>query len=182
MLCREGMSEMAMRGRGMIAAALLLSGCVAPMTLDGFDAAGPVMRPELFFAGKTHGWGVVQTRGGRPSQRFEVEGIGETAADGSFHLRQTIRWGDGRRTSREWVMRADGPQRYRATLTDARGPVRGDVRGNVFHLRYRMADPDVMMEQYLYLQADGRSVLNTATVTAMGLPVAHLSEQIVRVE
>ena len=172
---------MAVRGRGLLAA-LLLQGCVAPMSLGGFDAAGPEMRPEQFFAGKTHGWGVVQTRGGRPSQRFEVDGVGETAADGSFHLAQTVRWGDGHATRREWVMRADGPQRYRATLTDAKGPVQGDVRGNVFHLRYRMAAPDVMMEQYLYLQADGQSVLNTAMVTAMGLPVAHLSEQIVRVK
>lgn len=170
-----------MRAHLATAAALLLAGCVGPMPLGGFDAAGPVMRPEVFFAGKTHGWGILQTRGGRPSQRFEVEGQGEIAADGSFHLRQTVRWGDGRRASREWVMRADGPQGYRATLTDAKGAVKGDVRGNVFHLRYRLADPDVMMEQYLYLQADGRSVLNTGAVTALGLPVAHLSETITRV-
>ncbi|MFZ4688665.1 MAG: DUF3833 family protein [Polymorphobacter sp.] len=164
-----------------VLAALLVSGCVAPMALDGFDAAGPALRPEEFFAGKTHGWGVLQTRGGRPSQRFEVTGEGETDAQGRFHLRQTVTWGDGRRTNREWVMTADGANGYRATLTDAKGPVTAQVRGNVFHLRYRLADPAVMMEQYLYLQADGRTVLNTGTVTAMGMPVAHLSEQIVRV-
>ena len=168
---------------GVIAAgmALPLFGCVSAMDLTGFDAAGPAMRPEAFFAGKTHGWGVLQTRGGRPSRRFEVDGLGETAADGAFHLRQTVMWGDGGRTTREWVMRRDGEGGYRATLTDARGPVAGEVRGNVFWLSYRLADPDVRMLQYLYLQADGRSVLNTGTVTALGMPVAHLSEQIVRV-
>lgn len=162
-------------------ALLLVSGCVGPMALDGFDSAGPALRPEVFFAGETHGWGVLQTPGGRPSQRFEVVGHGENDAQGRFHLRQTVSWGDGRRVMREWVMTADGKNGYRATLSDAKGPVRAEVRGNVFHLRYRLADPAVMMEQYLYLQADGRSVLNTGTVTAMGVPVAHLSEQIVRV-
>ncbi len=162
--------------------ALTLAGCIGPMALRGFDGAGPAMRPEAFFAGHTHGWGVLQTRGGRPSQRFEVEGQGHSAADGSFHLAQTVTWGDGHSTRREWVMRAEGPAGYRATLTDAKGPVQGDVRGNVFHLRYRLASPDVVMEQYLYLQADGRHVLNTGTVTAFGLPIAHLTENITRVD
>ncbi len=162
--------------------ALALAGCIRPMALAGFDSAGPAMRPETFFAGHTHGWGVLQTRGGRPAQRFEVDGQGHAAADGSFHLTQTVTWGDGHNTRREWVMRAEGPAGYRATLTDAKGPVQGDVRGNVFHLRYRLASPDVEMEQYLYLQADGRHVLNTGTVTALGVPIAHLSENITRVD
>jgi hypothetical protein len=161
--------------------ALVLAGCVSPMPMQAFDNAGPPLRPETFFAGHTHGWGVLQTRGGRPSRRFEVEGQGRTAPDGSFHLVQTVTWGDGHGSRREWVMRAVGASGYSATLTDAKGPVHGEVQGNVFHLRYRLAAPDVMMEQYLYLQADGRHVLNTATVTAMGIPVAHLSENIVRV-
>jgi hypothetical protein len=37
------------------------------------------------------------------------------------------------------------------------------------------------MVQYLYLQPGGQSVLNTGTVTALGIPVAHLSEEITRV-
>lgn len=160
--------------------ALPLGGCVSAMDLGGFDEAGPAMRPEVFFAGETHGWGVLQTRGGRPSRRFEVVGKGETTPDGAFHLRQTVTWGDGERTTREWVMHRDGATGYRATLTDARGPVTGSVRGNVFRLSYRLADPDVRMVQYLYLQQGARSVLNTGTVTALGIPVAHLSEEITR--
>ena len=167
-------------GLGVIAA-LLLSGCMAPMALGGFDSAGPVLRPEAFFAGKTQGWGVLQTRGGRPSRQFEVAGEGETDVQGRFHLHQTVTWNDGSRTTREWVMTRQGADGYRATLTDAKGPVTADVRGNVFHLRYRLADPAVVMEQYLYLQPDGVTVLSTGTVTALGVPVAHLSEQIVRV-
>ncbi len=174
------------RRRGALLRALLpllpLAGCLSAMPIAGFDGAGPALRPEQFFAGTTHGWGVVSTRGGRPSRRFTVAGEGHVAADGSFHLAQTVTWGDGHSEQREWRMVADGPDRYRATLTDARGPVAAEVRGNVFHLRYRLGSPDVMMEQYLYLQADRRTLLNTGTVTALGLPVAHLSETITRQE
>jgi len=172
--------------RGMSALLLLLplAGCIGAMPVEGFAAAGPAMRPAQFFAGRTHGWGVVETRGGRPSRHFTVEGEGAMLPDGRFRLRQTVTWFEAgattrRQEKREWLMTADGGNGYRATLTDAKGPVVGEVHGNVFHLRYRMASPDVMMEQFLYLQPDGRHVLNTATVTAMGLPMAHLSEIIV---
>ena len=163
-------------------AGLALGGCVGPMPIEDFANTGPAMRPEAFFLGHTHGWGVLQTRGGRPSKRFEVEGHGHVAADGSFHLVQDVEWSDGHSSRREWVMHASGPAGYTATLTNAKGPVSGEVRGNVFHLRYRLATPDVMMEHYLYLQKDRSHVLNTATVTAMGLPIAHLSENIVRID
>jgi hypothetical protein len=97
-------------------------------------------------------------------------------------LRQAVTWADtGKTERREWRLFRDGEAGYRGSLTDAKGAVKGDVAGNVFHLRYRMASPDVMMEQYLYLQADGRSVLNSASVTALGAPVAHLSEVITRI-
>ncbi len=167
---------------GVFVLALGLAGCLSPMPLAGFDAAGPSMRPEQFFAGHTRGWGVVQSRGGRPSRRFTVEGHGQTAADGSFHLVQTVRWGDGHETRREWRLVANGAASYRATLTEAKGPVSAVVRGNVFRLQYRLASPDVVMVQYLYLQPGGRQLLNTGTVTAIGVPVAHLSELITRID
>ncbi len=159
-----------------------IAGCVAAMPLAGFEAAGPAMRPDVFFAGHTAGWGVLTTRGGRPARRFTVAGEGAMQADGRFRLQQTVSWGDGHSETRQWLMTADGRGGYAATLSDAAGPVRGEVRGNVFHLRYRLRSPAVMMEQFLYLQADGRHVLNTATVTALGVPVAHLSEMITRTD
>jgi hypothetical protein len=38
------------------------------------------------------------------------------------------------------------------------------------------------MEQWLYLQPDGRTLLNEGTVRAFGIVAARLSEQIVRAE
>ena len=52
--------------------------------------------------------------------------------------------------SRTWrLVRAAG-NRITGTISDARGPVTGEVRGNVLHLRYRSAEgPSV--EQWITL-------------------------------
>jgi hypothetical protein len=60
--------------------------------------------------------------------------------------------------------------------------VAAKVTGNRFHLRYLVRQPAVYMEQYLYLQPDGRTVLNLATIRVIGVPWARLTEEITRVE
>ena len=71
--------------------------------------------------------------------------------------------------------------RYTATLTDASGAVEAEAYGDLFHLRYPMKVPwGGQMEQWLYLQPDGRTVINEATVRVFGVVVAHLSERITR--
>ena len=80
---------------------------------------------------------------------------------------------------RTWVMRPTGPHGYRASLTDASGEVVGEAYGDLFQLSYaykRIAP----MEQWLYLQPDGRTVLNEATMSAAGVVVARFSERITR--
>jgi hypothetical protein len=73
------------------------------------------------------------------------------------------------------------PHRYSATLTDASGPVQGEAYGDLFHLSYPMKAPiGGEMEQWMYLQPDGRTVVNEATVRVFGIPVAHLSERLTR--
>jgi hypothetical protein len=69
---------------------------------------------------------------------------------------------------------------YRATLSDAGGEVRAQTSGNSFHVRYLLRQPLVYMDQWLYLQPDGRTVINRATVTVLGIPWARLDETITR--
>ena len=109
-----------------------------------------------------------------------VESVGAKLADGSFRIDQTVDI-DGARRGRVWIIRRLDDHHYSATLTDASGPVRAEAFGNVFHLRYRMKGKfGVVMEQWLYLQADGRTVLNEAVVSAFGVAVARISELITR--
>lgn len=158
-----------------------LPGCMKALPVAAFATGTPAMRAETFFLGRTSGSGVLQNRAGRPSRTFQVRSIGR-AVPGGITVAQEIRWNDGDIDRRSWTVRRTGPNSYRGALTDAPGPVTAEAHGNVLRLRYRLRNPGVYMEQWLYLQPDGRTVLNEGTVSVLGLTVARLSEQIVRVK
>lgn len=175
-----------MAGRGLRIAALLLAalpvgGCMRALPVTEFEAGTPELRPETFFLGRTSGSGVLQTAGGKPSRTFQVSSLGR-AVPGGISVEQEIRWHDGDVDRRRWTVRRVDAHLYRGALSDAPGPVTAEARGNVLKLRYRLRNPGVYMEQWLYLQPDGRTVLNEGTITVLGIVVARLSEQIVRVE
>lgn len=140
----------------------------------------PAFDPVAVFAGHTHGDGVLEQRFGK-GRHLSVEGNGYRSADGTFQLDQTITYDDSTKETRRWVLRRRDATSWTATLSDAKGEVAAETNGNLFHLRYQIRSPKVYMEQWLYLQPDGRSVLNLAQVTVLGVPYARLSETITRV-
>jgi hypothetical protein len=164
----------------LIAPLLLLCGCVKPLPVLQWSADAPIMRPEEFFAGVSRGNGVIQTPGGTPSRRIMVESNGGTLPDGSFRLDQKITDDRGKVSNRFWIMRRTGPNSYTSSLSDAAGAVTGDVRGNLFHLKYLYKKPFVTMEQWLWLQPDGKTVMNVGRVSMPSRTIARLSEIIVR--
>ena len=157
----------------------LVTGCIA-----GFSARPAItpqrsFDPTVFFAGRTHGEGTLDVRIGT-DRTLQVEGVGTPQPDGRFRLDQTITFGDGTVETRVWYLSRVSQSRYTATLSDARGDVRAESKGSLFHLRYLLRHPAVYMEQWLYLSADGRSVQNFAQVTVAGVPWARLNERITR--
>lgn len=166
-----------------LAGAASLTACATPLSPTTFVGQGPEMRPERFFLGETTSWGVLETRGGAPSRTIRVEGHGRIELDGTLVLDQTVRYVDRKPDQREWRLRKTGPDLYEGTLTDASGPVRAEVSGNLFHLRYPLkAAPGGSMEQWMYLQDDGRTVLNVGTARVLGVAVVRLSERITHVD
>jgi hypothetical protein len=166
-----------------LAAALTLSvataGCATPMTPSAFAGAGPVFTPEAFFVGRTHSWAVLQSGSGKPVRSMTVEGMGRTLPDGTFRLEQTTT-SEGKADSRTWIIRRLDAHRYEASLTSAAGPVRGEAYGNLVHFRYALKDkPYVSVEQWMYLQPDGRTVLNEDVIRVLGVVIYRLSEQII---
>lgn len=156
-----------------------LGGCTSALQPSSFADSTPEMRPEVFFAGTTRSSGVLENRSGAPTRRLEVVGSGMAQPDGSFRLEQSVTFDQDAPGMRTWVMRGVDEHHYVATLTDASGAVEAEAYGNVFHLRYAMKSPiGGAMEQWMYLQPDGRTVMNEATVRVFGVVVAHLSERI----
>ncbi len=158
---------------------MCLGSCATALPPSAFEDGTPELRPEIFFAGTTSSSGVLETRSGAPTRRLHVSGSGETLPDGSLRLVQNIRFDQDAPTVRTWVMRRLDDHHYTASLTDASGPVQGETYGDLFHLRYPMKSPfGGEMEQWLYLQPDGRTVVNEATVSVFGITVARVSERI----
>ncbi len=167
----------------LLAGACGLAGCLSgfPRRLESVEQSTTTaeLRPELFFAGRTHGEGALFVRGRRP-RPLHVEGMGRTERDGAFRLDQMVTYDDGASETRSFRVQRTDATHYTATLSDAKGPVAAETIGSRFHLRYLLRQPAVYMEQDLYLHGDGRSVTNEATVTVLGIPVARLAETIVR--
>jgi hypothetical protein len=164
-----------------------LSGCISTVSPESFSANQPAFLPEQFFAGNTRGSGILQASNGAPAKQISVTSNGRMLPDGRFQLEQTISQStpgtpDVQTTRRTWLMTKVDAKRYTATLTDAAGPVTAEVHGNLFHVKYLFKKPFVTMEQWLYLQADGRTVLNEARISVPGRTIARISEIIVRQE
>ena len=161
---------------GLLATAAL-AGCLTAHPPLAADAA-PTLQPDAFFNGATSGLGTLDVRG-RGRQLVRVSSQGVTRPDGTFQLDQTIAIGDDAPYARTWTMTRTGPDTFASSLSDAAGPVELKADENMLHVRYRLGR-FTTMHQRLVLQPDGRTVLNLATVRALGVPVARLTETIVR--
>lgn len=158
---------------------LVVSGCLSGYSVAKTPAPTPEFRPEHFFAGNTTGEGVLVTRL-KADRRFQVASSGRSESDGAFVLDQTVKYANGQIEKRTFRMRRVDDFRYTGSLTGASGPVFARAEGNSFHVTYAIKRPAVTMEQWIYLQPDGRTALNRATVKVLGIPVAHISETIRR--
>ena len=175
------MTTLALRAHRAVGAVLILAStsCLARNPAPPARVSAPLFDPTVFFAGRTHGEGILHVRAGS-TRALQVEGVGRFTADGTFALDQTVTFASGVVETRTWRMRRLNAGHYAATLSDAKGEVQAEVRGNAFHLRYLIRQPAVYMEQWLYLAADGQSAANQAQVTVLGVPWARLAETITR--
>jgi hypothetical protein len=158
---------------------LPIAGCSAAPPLATLAAPSPIFDPLAFFSGHTEGEGRLKIFASR-ARSVHVHGDGRVDGDGTLHLVQSVVEGDHPPTSRAWAIRAAGERRYDGTLTDADGPIAGDVRDNRLHLQFRMKH-GLRVEQWLYLQPGAQIARNRMTVRKFGVVVATLDETIRRV-
>lgn len=154
--------------------ALSLSACVGAPPI-----ATPALAPRFdalaFFSGHTLGTGSLKKILGG-TEKTEVHGTGYVE-DGTLVLDQIVKEGDKPAKHRTWRIRQDAPGHYSGTLTDASGPITGEVEGNRLHLAFTMKS-GLPTEQWLTLAPDGRSAHNILVVKKFGFRVAVLDEEI----
>ena len=152
------------------------------MNTSDFQAGRPIFDPTKFFAGETTSYGVMENRGGAPRQivRTKTRGQWEGA---TLLLEQDLFLGDAEPQRRSWRIRRLDAHRFEATANDIVGQVVGEAHGNVFHWSFTLAlspsNPlaNVRMSQWMYLQPDGKTMVNHSTIRKFGIVVAQVTEQ-----
>jgi hypothetical protein len=152
------------------------------MKVSDFQSGKPEFEPTRFFTGQTISFGVMENRGGAPRQtvRTETRGLWE---GNILRLEQDLMVGNGKPQHRSWRIRKLDAHRYEATANDIVGLVQGEAYGNAFHWSFTLAlspgNPlaNVRMSQWMYLEPDGRAMVNHSTIRKFGIVVAQVTEQ-----
>jgi len=144
------------------------------------QAAGPLAAAERFFVGRTEGQGTVHVMlSGRHAVRDRTRG--RIAADGALVLDQIVEEQGKPARRRTWRLVRAGGNCITGSISDVSGDVRGEVQGNVLHLRYRLAE-GASVEQWITLHPNGRTAANRMRFRRFGLNVATVEETIRRVD
>ncbi len=163
------------------AAASLLASC-ATMKISQFAEGRPRFEPTEFFTGRTHSYGVMENRSGAPKQVVTTDTIGRWEGN-TLHLEQDLVLDGGKPQHRSWRIQKRDAHHFEATANDIIGTVQGEAQGNVFHWSFTLAlspgNPlaNVRMSQWMYLQSDGKTMVNHSTISKFGLVVAQVTEQ-----
>jgi len=164
-----------------LAAMAIATGGCASRPIASFQAGRPLLDPMKFFAGHTHSWGIFESRSGDPKETLQTETWGHLEG-GALHFEQDLLFGEGKKKHRSWLIRRVDHRHYTAVGTGIVGTAQGEAYGNVFHLDFTLdalpGNPlgHVHMSQWMYLQADGVSLVNRDTLTKAGLIVTEITE------
>lgn len=159
---------------------MMAAGCTS-LTPQRFASTGPAFDPRAFFTGRVHSWGVFENRAGEPTRRFTTASVGRRQG-GTLLLDQEFTYEDGTRQQRHWRIRSVDAHHYEATANDVVGTATGAAYGNAFRWEYTVAlkpgNPlyNVHLKQWMYLQADDRSMVNRGTVRTLGVEAAQVTE------
>ncbi len=151
------------------------------MKVSDFAAGRPLLDPAQYFTGQTSSSGVMETRAGSPMKRVTTQTHGHWEGE-TLVLEQDLEI-DGQAEHRSWRIRWLDAHHFEATANDMVGTARGQAWGNVFHWEFTLAlspgNPlaNVRMSQWMYLQRDGRTLLNHSTIRKLGIVLAQVSEE-----
>ena len=156
--------------------AFALAGCSG----SGSDvpATGWPFDPLQFFTGHTQGQATLHLVTGT-SRRVLVDSHGTPDRHGGLVLDQVTREAGKPASSRRWVLRPAGPNRWSGTLTEASGPVSVERTPAAVVIRYTMHN-GANVEQHLQMPPGG-VVDNRLTVSRFGIRLATLDEKIRKV-
>jgi hypothetical protein len=146
---------------------------LAPLLALLLAAAPAPTAPEHFFVGRTEGAGTVQMI---MSGSHKVRDVSRGRLDksGALLLDQMVYEEGKPARRRSWRLARAGGNRITGTISDAVGPVTGEMTGNVLHLRYRAKEANAQVEQWITLHPGGRTASNRMIFKKFGFKAATL--------
>ena len=132
--------------------------------------------PVAFFTGATQGRGELKELLGKP-RKTTTQSVGRVDKDGWLVLDQKVAVEGDPLRQRRWRLKQTAPGKYSGTLSDSKGPVEAEVRGQTVRIRYVMKG-NIKVEQELTAEAGGRAVINRGTFRKFGMKVAIMKERI----
>ena len=169
----------------LVLSGLLAAGCSSLKPRD-FAGSNTVFKPDEYFIGHTHSWGVTENRVGEPSSRFTTDSFGKREDDGDVMIEQTFHYEDGRTQLRTWQVHRIDEHHYEATANDVIGKARGEAQGNAFRWEYTIAlkagNPfsHVHLRQWMYLPEGTETMFTRVEVKKFGITVQQITEEFQR--
>ena len=166
-----------------LALAISLAACSSVQVTD-YSEEQPVFIPEEFFDGRLTAHGLLKTRGGKVTRRFNAE-IKAHGEDGVGTLEEDLVCSDGELQRRVWTLTPNGDGRYIGTAGDVVGPGDLQVSGNSLFLDYVLRIPygdgeiDLRVDDRMYLVTED-ILINESVMTKFGVEVGYLLLTIIR--
>lgn len=149
--------------------------------LKRFAAPAPRLDPIRFFTGETRSQGVLESGSGAPKESVRTHTRGRVK-NGILYLEQDLFVGKRPRQHRSWKVRRVDAHHFVATANDMVGEARGEAWGNSFRWSFTIATKkgnpflNVRLQQHMYLQPDGRTLVNRTLIRAFGIKVGGVTE------
>lgn len=148
--------------------------------MDGetFEHSNP-FRPEVFFLGRTEGWGVARNPMGRVVRRCRVVTDGRLdEAYQAIHFDEVFSWDDGENDEWRWAMTRGLNGDYVAAEALAGAGIQGRYDGGDYVLSFRRPiKPNGPRPRFTtrFTLISSEVVLKTVRVSVFGLPVGYMS-------
>ena len=159
----------------------LLVGCSAAKPLPA-TVSKSKSDPVSFFVGHTRSDGVIENRGGKPTQRITTETIG-TWKDSILHIEQDLFPESGKKNHRSWNLRRVDATHLEATANDIYGSALGVLKGDEFSWTFRVKFLNrkfvrhLQMSQNFYLMPDGKTMIIRSVLRKFSFVVAQITEE-----
>jgi hypothetical protein len=162
----------------LLAAAVVLSGCVGKPALEDEKLSDREFNLEEFFAGEVVAQGQFQDVFGTVRRRFDVT-IEGTWDGETLRLVEDFVYEDGSTEQRIWTLRKTGPETWEGTAPGVVGTALGEESGDTFNWVYTidLPVPDgtlrVSFDDWMWMLDDNR-VLNRAYMKRFGVDIGEV--------